>query len=314
MVTVFLHCWQRTEQHQENLQEQRCTTSARPALYPGPQQTSSQPSGANREVPGHVKTTCELLQLLLCTKNRVTDSFLTVTSPTSSSRYAIVGVKMAEIWRRGKIHEVSSSWGFNVGVTREQRRSGSNTRQTDLNRCESNRLYLCSKWSKIKTKQKLSYLCSSIKTFLQHYSDPSKWRHDLPAGPQLTWARDAMTLALHLHVVKDGLRMTGLEATDNAIVTTLWQHKLMESVANLSTSLIVVKVHERAPCGQPFASLWFIHKSLRESYTIGQVVTTSRPLESWRGTEMTCISESIKLMISLNWWYFWKHEDYSVRR
>lgn len=52
MVTVFLHCWQRTEQHQENLQEQRCTTSARPALYPGPQHTSSQPSGASREVPG----------------------------------------------------------------------------------------------------------------------------------------------------------------------------------------------------------------------------------------------------------------------
>lgn len=51
MVTVFLHCWQRTEQHQENLQEHRCTTSARPALYPGPQHTRSQPSGARREVP-----------------------------------------------------------------------------------------------------------------------------------------------------------------------------------------------------------------------------------------------------------------------
>lgn len=51
MVTVFLHCWQRTEQHQENLQEHRCTTSARPARYPGPQHTSSQPSGASREVP-----------------------------------------------------------------------------------------------------------------------------------------------------------------------------------------------------------------------------------------------------------------------
>ncbi|KAG7216986.1 hypothetical protein INR49_001640, partial [Caranx melampygus] len=41
----------RTEQHQENLQEQRCTTSARPALNPGPQHTSSHPSGASREVP-----------------------------------------------------------------------------------------------------------------------------------------------------------------------------------------------------------------------------------------------------------------------
>lgn len=54
MVTVFLHCWQRTEQHQENLQEQRCTTSARPALKPGPQHTSSQPSGASRDVPGRI--------------------------------------------------------------------------------------------------------------------------------------------------------------------------------------------------------------------------------------------------------------------
>lgn len=56
MVTVFLHCWQRTEQHQENLQEHRCTTSARPALYPGPQHTSSHPSGASREVPVLQKT------------------------------------------------------------------------------------------------------------------------------------------------------------------------------------------------------------------------------------------------------------------
>ncbi len=51
MSTVFLHCWQRTEQHQENLQEQRWTTSARPARKPGPQHNSSHPSGANREVP-----------------------------------------------------------------------------------------------------------------------------------------------------------------------------------------------------------------------------------------------------------------------
>lgn len=56
MVTVFLHCWQRTEQHQENLQEHRCTTSARPALYPGPQHTSSHPSGASRDVPVLQKT------------------------------------------------------------------------------------------------------------------------------------------------------------------------------------------------------------------------------------------------------------------
>lgn len=75
MSTVFLHCWQRTEQHQENLQEQRCTTSARPARKPGPQHNSSHPSGANREVPrtwnnrkGWVKSdemTCKTRELII---------------------------------------------------------------------------------------------------------------------------------------------------------------------------------------------------------------------------------------------------------
>lgn len=51
MSTVFLHCWHRTEQHQENLQEQRWTTSARPERKPGPQHSSSQLSGAKRDVP-----------------------------------------------------------------------------------------------------------------------------------------------------------------------------------------------------------------------------------------------------------------------
>lgn len=62
MSTVFLHCWQRTEQHQENLQEQRCTTSARPARNPGPQHNSSQPSGANLEVPTDSKR-CETIRI-----------------------------------------------------------------------------------------------------------------------------------------------------------------------------------------------------------------------------------------------------------
>lgn len=52
------------------------------------------------------------------------------------------------------------------------------------------------------------YLCGSIKAFLEHNAHTSEWRHDLPASPQLTRARDAMTLTLHLHVVKNGLRVT----------------------------------------------------------------------------------------------------------
>lgn len=53
------------------------------------------------------------------------------------------------------------------------------------------------------------YLCGSIKAFLEHNADTPERRHDLPAGPQLAGARDAMTLTLHLHVVKDSLRMEG---------------------------------------------------------------------------------------------------------
>lgn len=55
------------------------------------------------------------------------------------------------------------------------------------------------------------YLSGSIKAFLEHDANTSEWRHDFPAGPQLTRPRDPMTLALHLHVVKDGLEVHGLE-------------------------------------------------------------------------------------------------------
>lgn len=57
-------------------------------------------------------------------------------------------------------------------------------------------------------------------------------------------------------------------------------------VANLSTRLVVVEVHERPACWQPLGSLRFIHKCLRESHTIGQVVTAPWPLETCGGTRL----------------------------
>ena len=45
---------------------------------------------------------------------------LTVTSPTSSPWDTIVRVEMAEIWRGRKVHKVSGSRGFDLGVTGEQ--------------------------------------------------------------------------------------------------------------------------------------------------------------------------------------------------
>lgn len=51
------------------------------------------------------------------------------------------------------------------------------------------------------------YLCGPVKALLQHHADAPERGHDLPAGPQLAGARDAVTLAFHLHVVEDGLRV-----------------------------------------------------------------------------------------------------------
>lgn len=140
MVTVFLHCWQRTEQHQENLQEQRCTTSARPALYPGPQHTSSQPSGARREVPGCVSEQSRRLLFFFCfgfeagTSQLLSscETLLTVASPTSSPRDAVLRIQMAEIWGGCKIQQISGSRRFDLGVPREEGRPGSNTSEADL--------------------------------------------------------------------------------------------------------------------------------------------------------------------------------------
>ena len=53
----------------------------------------------------------------------------------------------------------------------------------------------------------LDYLRGAVEAFLEHRADTPEWGHDLPAGSQLTGARDAVALTLHLHVVKDGLRM-----------------------------------------------------------------------------------------------------------
>lgn len=50
-----------------------------------------------------------------------------------------------------------------------------------------------------------TYLCGAVKAFLEHNANTPERRHHLPAGSQLARSRDAVTLALDLHVVKDGL-------------------------------------------------------------------------------------------------------------
>lgn len=56
----------------------------------------------------------------------------TIASPSSSPRDAIFRIKMAEVWGGCKIHKVSGSRGFDVGVTGEKSWPGSNTSQSNL--------------------------------------------------------------------------------------------------------------------------------------------------------------------------------------
>lgn len=148
MVTVFLHCWQRTEQHQENLQEQRCTTSARPALYPCPQHTNSQPSGASREVPGLLRAQKnsgyfkKTKHSLPCVSLSVLQASLTIASSTSCSWDSVLWIKMTEIWGGCKVEQVSGSRGFNLRVPGQQSRSGSDTGEADLRRHDVKRARL----------------------------------------------------------------------------------------------------------------------------------------------------------------------------
>lgn len=50
-----------------------------------------------------------------------------------------------------------------------------------------------------------TYLCGAVEALLEHDANAPERGHHLPAGSQLARSRDAVTLALHLHVVKDGL-------------------------------------------------------------------------------------------------------------
>lgn len=49
------------------------------------------------------------------------------------------------------------------------------------------------------------HLCGTVEAFLQHDANAPEWRHHLPTGSQLARSGHAVTLALNLHVVKDGL-------------------------------------------------------------------------------------------------------------
>ena len=135
---------------------------------------------------------------------------LTVTSPTSSPRDTVVRVKMAEIRGGRKVQKVSGSRRFDLGVTGEQGCPGSYAGQANLKGGGVERVRVTERLHSFTGGcGVLCYLCGSIKAFLEHDANTPERRHDLPAGPQLTGARDAMTLTLHLHVVKDGLRMRG---------------------------------------------------------------------------------------------------------
>lgn len=56
--------------------------------------------------------------------------------------------------------------------------------------------------------------------------------------------------------------------------------KARHSVSYLPASLIVVQVHEGPTGGLAFTPLPHIHKGLRKSHSVSNVVTASRPLES----------------------------------
>lgn len=80
-------------------------------------------------------------------------------------------------------------------------------------------------------------------------------------------------------------------------------------VANLSTGLIVVQVHEWASCWQPLGPLRLIHKCLGESHTVRQVVTAPWPLEAWGRTK--CGYE-ISGLLQLLFYYFFQYEPVHV--
>ena len=79
----------------------------------------------------------------------------------------------------------------------------------------------------------LGYLCGAVEAFLEHRADTPEWGHDLPAGSQLTGARDAVALTLHLHIVQNSLgererEMRGFEKINKKSNVLLVVNKLNE--------------------------------------------------------------------------------------
>lgn len=66
-----------------------------------------------------------------------------------------------------------------------------------------------------------TYLSGAVEAFLEHDANAPERRHHLPAGSQLARSRDAVALALHLHVVEDGLagagRVSGATGEQNSL-------------------------------------------------------------------------------------------------
>lgn len=68
---------------------------------------------------------------------------------------------------------------------------------------------------------------------------------------------------LKSHVLYSSREQTNLRRADN----------------HLSARLVVVEVHESPAGGQSFASFSHVHKGLRKSHSVGDVVAAARPLE-----------------------------------
>lgn len=278
MVTVFLHCWQRTEQHQENLQEHRCTTSARPALYPGPQHTSSQPSGASREVP-------------VCQQKRCHDSFWVSSFPRGRP-YRYISDQLSpgsrsqdrdgrnqervqgkgDLWQRG----VSPGGHEGAGRFWILYESSEPKRQRVLTGLDT-RGVLRGFQKVVNANVPLWRRQSVPWAQCQH-----AWTEASPSSRfstrKIQRRRDTCTRLACCEGWPGGGRKS--ERGDR------WKELRQRApTAHLSPRLIVVEVHEWSTCRQALGSLWVVHKCLRERHAVGQVVTASWPLEPLDGKQ-----------------------------
>lgn len=95
---------------------------------------------------------------------------------------------------------------YNVGLVPNDEQNITSTSITNTSlqiiKAPLPRTCLCYVWD---TTRATLYLCGSVKSLLQYGADSAERWHHLPAGPELTGTRNAVTLTLHLHVVEDSL-------------------------------------------------------------------------------------------------------------